>query len=1227
MLRAEVDARGQRIEYVYDDRGQRVEAIHPDGTSVHWSYDAAGRMVSMTDELGHTTTYAYDKAGRMTETVFPDATPADPSDNPRILTEYDAAGRVIAVTDPAGTRSRREYDAAGRLIGAFDCSCVGGPGTTFAYDAAGQLVSSTDALGRVTRYLYDDAGRSVGEIDASGNATATVYDTPSRTIRQIDPLGRVTTTTLDPLGRVVATVDALGQSTETVYDELGNPIRQTGIDGQTSTAEYNRNGQLVAGTSPAGERREVGYNEIGKIAWSRDAAGTLTTMTYDDNGRLVEVHYADGTTETSTYDAAGRLIAQTDRLQRTWTTAYDAQGRKVSETDPLNQTKTYVYDAAGRLLEESDPLGQTTTYTYDIYGRVLSVTDAEGGVTAHTYDRVGNLESVTDPAGNRTTYTYDDLNRVETETDQLGNVRQYAYDDVGNLVRQIDRNGRVREFAYDDLNRLTDENWVDGSGAIVNTIHTEYDQLGRAESVADSNSSYSYTYDVFGRLAGVSTAGTPGMPTFELTMGYDSAGRRASVAATVNGVADFLNTYVFDAFGRIEQISQVGVTSGSEVAEKRVEFGYNAAGQLQQIDRYRDATGANLVAASAYLYDGAGRLEGLTHTGSGGTLAGYAWTFDAAGRVTLMTSSADGTTAYEYDGTSQITAADHATGSDESFAYDENGNRTAGGYVTGPDNRLLADGRYTYEYDDEGNRVRRTETATGEVTDYEWDYRNRLTRVTTRTAGGIVLQDSAFTYDVFDRRIAATFDADGTGPAGTETTWFAYLDDDVALEFDGNGAVTRRYLHGPATDQVLAVETVDRPLGASDRVLWPLADHQMSVRDVADQTGAAAGHRLYDAFGLPVSSTGVTLSEVRFGFTGREYDVGTGLYYYRARWYDAATGRFLSQDPLGLSPDTNPYRYVGNNPANLTDPTGLDFSAGSVGTGVSGSATVSGASAAGVAAAGATATAKASSFSTISLLKLLGAGGAAGGTFFAPFAAIYSIQPPALGPDIGTVAVAAPAPVLEPVLAPDLLMAARPPRYRIETKVEAERAVRTLCTAFLPGFQTWTWSNYMNREGRLYREVVGPPLLSGQFSQLEDRVDFAFTRVADGSQQSAGGSRGARNWVNRYFGNLYSAGHVISATFGGPGSLGNIIPQSERSQGMQGAYENTLAPQFVENAAGANCVLVSLLYPPDPDPPTRLSNSQREVEQRIPRMILWAYAMYDSSDNYIRSGGDAFGNP
>ncbi len=82
-------------------------------------------------------------------------------------------------------------------------------------------------------------------------------------------------------------------------------------------------------------------------------------------------------------------------------------------------------------------------------------------------------------------------------------------------------------------------------------------------------------------------------------------------------------------------------------------------------------------------------------------------------------------------------------------------------------------------------------------------------------------------------------------------------------------------------------------------------------------------HINYSAFGKILSETNPSVGD-RFKFTGREWDAATGLYYFRARFYDPSTGRFLSQDPSSFNGgDTNLYRYVLNNPLNLTDPSGL----------------------------------------------------------------------------------------------------------------------------------------------------------------------------------------------------------------------------------------------------------------------------------------------------------------
>ena len=99
-------------------------------------------------------------------------------------------------------------------------------------------------------------------------------------------------------------------------------------------------------------------------------------------------------------------------------------------------------------------------------------------------------------------------------------------------------------------------------------------------------------------------------------------------------------------------------------------------------------------------------MQELTHQQNSTILADYDWDYDNAHRVANFTSSTDGGVDYDYDPADQLTVADYTTAPDESYAYTENGNRV--GYTVGDYNRVTNDGTYAYEYDDEGNRTKRT---------------------------------------------------------------------------------------------------------------------------------------------------------------------------------------------------------------------------------------------------------------------------------------------------------------------------------------------------------------------------------------------------------------------------------------------------------------------------------------------------------------------------------------
>ena len=180
-------------------------------------------------------------------------------------------------------------------------------------------------------------------------------------------------------------------------------------------------------------------------------------------------------------------------------------------------------------------------------------------------------------------------------------------------------------------------------------------------------------------------------------------------------------------------------------------------------------------------------------------------------------------------------------------------------------------------------------------------------------------------HDAVGRRMNYTVTDSG---AAAESVRYAYAGWDLVSTYGHGGPATNHYVHGPGTDRVLAQRT------DGGGTLHGLADHQGSVTDfaVVDGPGGTytAGHRDYDAFGVELTTSysgnwgGAVAGGHLFGYTGRERTGVPEHYDYRMRGYDAASGRFLQTDPLGLrAGDTNLYRYVGNSAPGYIDPLGL----------------------------------------------------------------------------------------------------------------------------------------------------------------------------------------------------------------------------------------------------------------------------------------------------------------
>ncbi len=720
-------------------------------------------------------------------------------------------------------------------------------------------------------------------------------------------------------------------------------------------------------------RTKYTYNASGDLLLVTDSAGTETSYEYDSLHRLVQVTDDDGgiSAETSyLYDAVGNVILIEDAEGRYTAHEYNIYGEVTTiVVDPVTWddgsgpvtlnangealTYTYAYDAVGNLVSETDPATGTTTYQYDNLGRLLATILDDSTSTAYAYDDLGNLESITDAEGNTTRYGYNELGWLTSETiivDSVAYTETYEYDAVGQLVQTTDREGRVILYDYDNLGRVYQERWEEdlGSGLEnVDTITYEYDDLGNLVSASEVDGSsasvgadYDYTYDLLGRVTEL-VADLDGLtPDVAFDQTYDSLGNRTEVAVAVGSTLDYVNDATYDALSRLVELSQSSQSGGNSVAEKLVTFDYDDTGLFSQLARYADLAATELVALTDYTFDTAGQLTELSHNG-GGLATDIDYTLTYADSLLAAVTLVDGTMDFSYDGVGQLTGVDYTgTGlpDDDAYTYDDTGNRTDSSFVTGDHNRLLSDGTYTYLYDANGNRTARFVDAdssgtlnTGDtsITEYTWDHRNRLTSVTDRdTYGGDAAPVVNYVYDMYNRLIHKELDGDGDGTGTAEDTFWIYDGNQAVLQFDGDTAadLSHRYLWGDAVDQLLADETVDD--GGAEDVLWTLTDWQGTVRDLATydtstDTTTIANHKVYDAYGNVYDETDDTVDTL-FGYTGRMWDDDIDLQWNLNRWYDPATSRWVSEDPIGFAAgDPNLYRYVGNSPAGAVDPSGL----------------------------------------------------------------------------------------------------------------------------------------------------------------------------------------------------------------------------------------------------------------------------------------------------------------
>uniref|UniRef100_A0A831UGN7 RHS repeat protein n=1 Tax=Geobacter metallireducens TaxID=28232 RepID=A0A831UGN7_GEOME len=900
---------------------------HKDGTKKKFS--AAGKIISITDANGNSTTFAYDDAGNL-------ASVTDAASRATTFA-YDAGtNRLTTITDPAGKEYTFTYN--GSYLAA-----VTWPDTSswqYTYDAKGFMLTKTDPLGKVTTYEYDANRRVILGTNPAGQTKGVAYPTATTTVKSstfTDNNGGEWTYTYDSHnGLLTEKIDPLGKSTTYTYDANRNLTRETAPDGSTTSYTYDGAGNMLTMTDALGKTTTYSYNSLGQVTSTTDPLGLTTTSSYDAKGRLTETVDPLGAKTTYVYDAQGNLTSVTNPLNQTTSYTYDDAGNQTSVTEPGGGTTSFTYDAMGNMLTQTDsqgkvttfaydgryrlatvtdPLGNVTTYGYDVKGNKTSQTDANGNETRYEYDDEGHLVTTIDAQGNATTYTYnssgctscggtdkltsltdakgqttsfeyDPLGRLIQETDPLGKITTYTYDAVGNLKTRTDANGATITYTYDPLKRLTNKSYPDTTSESYT-----YDAVGRILTAANANVAYTYAYDTAGRVTSVTDS-----RGYRLDYSYGLLGNRTRMTLQPGTADERVTTYGYDAAGRLTAITSSAGT-----------FSYDYDG----IGRRTSLAYPNRITTS-YTYDDAGRLTTLSH----GTVASFTYTLDKVGNRTGKTHTE--AEQYLYDTVYRLLTV--TSTKPEAFTFDPVGNRLTGpgakdtAYLYNAGNQMTQGRKLSYGYDNNGNQTTRTvPAATDKTWTQTWDFENRL--VAMEKVKGAERKTVTFTYDPQGRRIGKQVTTTIDGVTRTSTYAYVYDNDNIVLEIltDDSGTTTTFYTHGAGTDEHLALER-----GGS--FYYYHADGLGSVTTITDQQGSVVQSYEYDSFGMVKASTGFRNS---YTYTGREWDKETGLYYYRARYYDPIEGRFIQKDPIGFKGgDVNLYAYVQNNPINLVDPSG-----------------------------------------------------------------------------------------------------------------------------------------------------------------------------------------------------------------------------------------------------------------------------------------------------------------
>lgn len=928
------------------DGAAGYERRYLDGTVVQFLGN--GRMRRITDRFGAATVLGRDGAQRVT-------TITDPQGLVTTLV-YDANG-LDYIQDPMNRRTEVTVNASRALVTWQDPDNIA---TTMGYDGSQRLQSVTDRLGHTTTMAYGSAGllstvtAPAVAVHGAGNQS------PVTTFQPWQHFGLPTSSTASTpwpspfLDSVRARViEPGGAASWWTVAWWGMPVQQVNALGHTSWSWYQLGGEQIWGAAAhylPGESDSVFYNAVGLPTWTRTTGRPATVVNYDATrfwavdtvrgpGQPVQafqvnakglpeaVRVAGVVRASYQYDSLGRVLQTQDANgtiieTRDYTvSAENPTGNLRTVTRPGNRVTTYTYDAFGRLRRITAPGMLADSTVYDVLNRVTVKRTGSATISTTAYNAL-RVTSVTDAKGLVYGFTYNALGWLTQRTDPAGRVETYTYSVDGDLRTWTNRRGQTITYTYDALHRRTGK-----SGTNVTTETWSYPASPTQRWAVQSTPVAKDSISVNAQGQPIRTATSLGGRTYVQRVTYDSLGRMVGDTTTDAGGASFAQlAYTWST----AESYLTSITFGGAVTN----FSYNTNGQNETRGNNYTLWGSLQTA-----YDLVNSQTPET------TWRGM--TFDSLGRISrqLRTSGTtspyvlDRARLYSYDGLGHLATAreqtldpgffcdpDPANGygcpgvatrwrtvgaSTVTYTYDAVHNRTDNGAVYGAGgdgNRLTGFANCTYTYDADGNVTGRSGSGCTAAT-FTWTADNRLASATT---GGVT---TTYSYDAGGRLVRTV--------AGSTTRLFLWRGDHLRAELTGTGTtLVAEYSYLPGMDRLHQLRTPTKAFeAAADGLGNTIALSEVGVG------GAARTYQYADYGALTGGSDPAGLNGAdRARWKGAlllSPGAGVELYYMRHRWYEPRTGRFLSEDPIGLEGGINVFAYAAGDPVNGSDPSGL----------------------------------------------------------------------------------------------------------------------------------------------------------------------------------------------------------------------------------------------------------------------------------------------------------------